>query len=79
MSIYSAMRVPEVWRYDGTTLTFFGLQADGKYVAIATSSAFPGLSAADLLPFLSMRGQDHENNTFRTFRAWVRQRFALKP
>ena len=76
MGIYAALRVPEVWRFDGKELTFYGLQDDGKYAVIAESLAFPGLAAADLVPFLTMRGLEHENNILRAFREWVRKHFS---
>jgi Uma2 family endonuclease len=74
MAIYAALGVPEVWRLDnGRDLSFQVLQADGTYAASARSLAFPLLAAADLLPFLALRG-DEENSIIRQFRAWLRQR-----
>ena len=58
ISIYAALRVPEVWRYDDNGLAFFTLNAAGKYDPAAVSSCFPmPITAADLQPFLQMRGQ----------------------
>jgi Uma2 family endonuclease len=74
MGIYAALNVPEVWRFDGKTLTFNVLQPDGTYAVVAKSRAFPALSSADLLPFLALQGQMDENAIIRQFRAWVRQR-----
>src|SRR5439155_9527394 len=31
MDIYAALRVPEVWRFDGTDLTVYLLQSNGTY------------------------------------------------
>jgi Uma2 family endonuclease len=75
MTIYAAIRVPEVWRYDGQTLTFHILGSDGKYAGSIYSLAFPQLTPADLLVFLNLRGQMDDNTIVRQFRAWVRQRF----
>jgi Uma2 family endonuclease len=75
MSIYSAMRVEEVWRFDTNSLVFSQLQANGKYAQIPTSVAFPGLTAADLMPFLILGAQQDELDMLKAFRAWVRQRF----
>jgi Uma2 family endonuclease len=74
MSIYKALAVPELWRFDGRVLEFFGRQSDGKYLAIPTSLAFPGVTAADVLRFLQLCDKEDENSIVRTFRAWVRQR-----
>ncbi len=73
MTIYAVMRVPEVWRFDGTALTFHILGADGKYTVAPVSRAFPQVLAADLVRFLALRPQTDENAVIRQFRAWVRQ------
>jgi Uma2 family endonuclease len=75
MAIYAALKVPEVWRYDGTTLTFHALGPDGRYSLSAYSLSFPGLTPDHLLPFLNMLGQSDENTIIRQFRAWIRQHF----
>jgi Uma2 family endonuclease len=75
MNIYSALRVTEVWRFDGQVLTFHQLQADGSYLLISTSVAFPGLTAADLMTFLARRGQQDEFDLLQDCRAWLHKRF----
>jgi Uma2 family endonuclease len=79
MPIYAALRVPEVWRFDGQNLTFFALDTQGNYVVVTHSRAFPQLTPADLLRFLTLRGQEDENAILRQFRAWVRQQFHQAP
>jgi Uma2 family endonuclease len=76
MAIYAALKVPEVWRFDGQSLTFNELQPDGSYAVTPKSRAFPALSPADLLSFLALQGQMDENTIIRQFRAWIRQRIA---
>jgi Uma2 family endonuclease len=76
MAIYAAIGVPEVWRFDGRTLTFHVLDADGQYRESTHSLAFPKFTPADLLAFLNLRGQMDENAIIRQFRAWVQQRFS---
>jgi Uma2 family endonuclease len=73
MAIYAALRVPEVWRFDGQTLTFHVLGPDGKYTLATHSLTFPQVAAADVAGFLGLRGQMDENAVVRQFRAWVRQ------
>ena len=75
LPIYAALEVPEVWRYDGQALTFHVLQPDGEY-AEGPSQVFPGLTAADLVPFFALRDQMDENALMRQFRTWVRQTLA---
>jgi Uma2 family endonuclease len=75
MGIYAALRVPEVWRYDGHVLTFHVLEANGHYAAVAQSRAMPQVLSADLLSLLALRGSMDENALFLHFQAWTRQRF----
>ncbi len=76
MSIYAALRVLEVWRYDGSTLTFHVLGADGTYAVAAVSTVCPRLTPQDLAPFLALRTRQDENAVVAQFRAWVRQHLA---
>ncbi|GAB4160518.1 MAG: Uma2 family endonuclease [Cyanobacteria bacterium J069] len=76
-SIYADLGVPEVWRYDGRSLTMHQL-CDGQYVVSDRSAALPQLTAADLNRFLSLRfSKDKtqpaigENNLVKQFRLWV--------
>jgi Uma2 family endonuclease len=39
--IYSALKVAEVWRFDGQTVVIERLAADGTYVAVAASGFLP--------------------------------------
>ncbi len=80
LAIYAALRVPEVWRLKGGTLTFHVLQPDGSYQISATSQSFPQFTSADLLVFLQQARQAADNNVVvRQFRAWLRQRGAGGP
>jgi Uma2 family endonuclease len=74
MGIYAAIKVPEVWRLQGNSLTFYVLGPNGKYVVSPTSRAFPFVTPADLLGFLRQaRKSGDENVVVRKFRAWVRR------
>ncbi|MGH7202336.1 MAG: Uma2 family endonuclease [Planctomycetaceae bacterium] len=73
MPIYAAMRVPELWRYDGATLQFYVLDANGEYVPQERSAAFPEITPADLAKFLDRRFELDELQLVRSFREWVRQ------
>jgi Uma2 family endonuclease len=75
LSIYSALKIPEVWRLDNGLITFHILAADGRY-AEGDSLSFPGLKPGDLLPFLQLQTQTDDNAVVRQFRLWVRQRIA---
>ncbi|HMC89587.1 MAG TPA: Uma2 family endonuclease [Gemmataceae bacterium] len=75
LGIYAALEVPEVWRYDGHTLTFYVLGPDGHYVAVTQSQAIPQVASAELTGMLALRGTMDENALFRHLQAWARQRF----
>jgi Uma2 family endonuclease len=76
MAIYAALAVPELWRLDGSVLTFHVLGAGGRYAMSPHSAAFPLVSAPDLVGFLSLRSTLDENTVVRQFREWFRQRVA---
>jgi Uma2 family endonuclease len=71
MSIYAALRVPEVWRWDGETLTVNLLSTRGTYRQSDRSKAFPFLPLAEFARFLEPTKLS-ETQLLRSFRAWVR-------
>jgi len=71
LGIYAALRVPEVWRFDGDQLIIHQLQADGQYIEVERSRYFPFLSGDEVVRFLQQRTQMDENALIRSFRAWV--------
>jgi Uma2 family endonuclease len=72
MSIYAALGVPEVWRYDGQTLTMLILQ-NGEYHPQSHSKALPFLGSETILRFLSQRSTMGETQLVKQFRQWVRE------
>lgn len=78
LSIYADLGVPELWRYDGRSLTLYQLQ-DGQYRPCNRSIALPPLQASDITQFLELRfPQDKtqapvgENSLVKQFRHWLR-------
>ena len=71
LNIYAALRVPEVWRYDGNTLTIYRLAGE-KYQEKERSPALPLLSPSDIVRFLELRKTMGETSLIRSFRQWVR-------
>jgi len=51
-AIYAALGVPEIWRYDGQSLTIYHL-AEDQYITAAASQALPMLTSSTLTEFLS--------------------------
>jgi Uma2 family endonuclease len=78
LSIYADLGVPELWRYDGRSLTLYQLQ-EGQYLPCNRSIALPPLQASDITQFLELRfPQDKtqapvgENSLVKQFRHWLR-------
>ena len=72
MSIYAALKVGEVWRWDGEALTVHLLSARGTYRVTKRGKAFPFLPMNDLAAFLK-RTDLSETKLIRAFRAWVHE------
>jgi Uma2 family endonuclease len=67
LPIYAALRIPEVWRYDGQTCQFYAL-AEGRYVEAAVSPSLPRLTCkmlGDAIELSKTQGQDAARTTFR--------------
>jgi Uma2 family endonuclease len=76
LSIYAALGVPEVWRFNGQQLLAHLLGPEGRYQESRQSRAFPFLALAEVERFLGMRSAHSETELVRQFRTWVRGRIA---
>jgi hypothetical protein len=77
LNIYAALAVPEIWRLEGSMVTFYVLNAQGAYETAANSRAFPLVRPQDLLGFMQQaRHSGDSNAVIRQFRAWIRQQSA---
>ncbi len=72
LAIYAAMRVPEVWAWNGESLRIFLLTARRTYRLSKRSRAFPFLPLDEFVKFLTRKGMS-ETQLLRSFRAWVRK------
>ena len=72
MSIYAQLCVPELWRYDGSSLTIYWLH-EGIYQEKSDSPTFPSLLTTEILRFLELSQTTGETSLIRLFRQWVRQ------
>ena len=70
--IFAAFGVPEVWRYDGSRVAIHRLEG-GRYVEVASSSAFPSLTAEMATRFLEERKRLRSTQWVRQVREWARQ------
>lgn len=70
MSIFAAFGVPEVWRFDTTTIQVHVLQ-NGVYATVATSLAFPEIPVNDLVTYLDIAIQDGEITMVEKLERWL--------
>ncbi len=61
------LEVPEVWKYDGTWLTFHQLSANNNYEVSERSLWFPFLAPQDVQPFLENEATRDDNARTRAF------------
>ena len=78
LGIYAALRVREVWRWDGKKLQVYVLDENGEYQLREYSIAFPFLRPAELVRFLNMAAAHGETAMLRAFREWVRKQKAAR-
>ncbi|HEY9726143.1 MAG TPA: Uma2 family endonuclease [Chroococcales cyanobacterium] len=72
-SIYEALGVPELWRFENGRLQINVLQA-GKYIKCEYSSNFQNLPLIEVIPqYVNQCRTVGRNKTMRAFRAWVRE------
>lgn len=74
-SIYGALGVVELWRFDenGRLLAVLLLQENGRYKKSNTSKAFPFLPVERLSEFLKFDDPRDETARLRDFVAWLRE------
>lgn len=72
-SIYAALRVPELWRFDQGKLQINVLQG-AVHREVMESPTFPGLPLQDVLPqYLADSKTVGRNKVIKAFRQWVRE------
>jgi Uma2 family endonuclease len=52
LSLYAALRVPEIWRFDGTSLVIHLRQPDGTYQEVDRSGVLPFLLAEEVATWM---------------------------
>jgi hypothetical protein len=73
IGIYGALRVPELWRFNGQALRVLLRQEDGSYRESPSSAAFPDVPMGEIARFASMEGSRDENAHVDQFAAWVQK------
>jgi Uma2 family endonuclease len=72
LEIYAALKVPEVWRFDGETLKVLVLGSGGKYKDRSKSMAFPSLPMDEFVCFVKKLGSVDEMRLIQEFTEWLR-------
>ncbi len=73
MPIYAQIGVPELWRYDGTTLQIACLEG-AAYGTSSSSAVFPLLTAETLSDFLTQSRRSTRLELIKAFRKWISTR-----
>ena len=73
LAIYSALRVPELWLYNGRVLKFYQV-VEREYIERDFSIAFSFLSVGRMLYFLEQSKTMGEISLLKSFRSWVREK-----
>lgn len=71
LPIYSALGVPEVWRFDGEKMVIL-FRVDGKYQEVAASIALPIVTPEVLQTWLTQAPTMGETTWVKALRCWVR-------
>jgi Uma2 family endonuclease len=73
LPIYASLGVPEIWRYNGRTLSCLLLNGE-NYVESSHGKAFPDLRVADLRPFIRIAEEKSDQTAaVKALRAWLRK------
>jgi Uma2 family endonuclease len=72
-SVYAALGVPEVWRFDGARLEVLVLSVSGSYESASKSRAFPFLPMDEFERFVLLAASTPETTLVRQFHDWVKQ------
>jgi hypothetical protein len=73
MSIYAALRVPEVWRWAQEELLVYLLDESGAYKESSLRQALPGFPFGRVVDLLRRRAAADATTLIREFRDWVRE------
>jgi Uma2 family endonuclease len=79
LPIYAALKVSEVWTFDGTSIQVHLLQATGTYQFCERSQIFPEIPVAEMVRFLGADQTSDYLTAVREFRGWVRGLLGKEP
>lgn len=72
LGVYAALRVPQVWRFDGLKIRVYQLNERGEYDVLDHSPTFPFLPLDKLVEFIERSVEVDDMTLRREFRNWLR-------
>ena len=75
LALYASMKIPELWRFNGSILQVYIL-ADRQYTEVEFSPTFDPIPAKEITHFLQQAKIKGENTTTRDFRTWVKKQIS---
>lgn len=76
LDVLAALRVSEVWRFDGNAIRVGVLQDNGVYQWTDCSPSFPQLQLQELVRFITQARSWNHRRIMSAFRDWVRQQLS---
>jgi len=73
LGIYAALKIPEVWRFDGERLDVLQLEEAGGYQVVPRSGIFVFLPMEELGRFLQQHAIGDDTRWTKAFRRWFRE------
>lgn len=70
--IYAALRVPEIWKYDGNAMRFYALGPKSTYCELQHSLSFPFLAPSDIDRFITRLGTEPTDDVIVAFAKWAK-------
>jgi Uma2 family endonuclease len=70
--LYAAVKILELWRFDGTRFDIWALQSNGSYALAESSRYFPAVTAAAINGCLIDLATVDDTARLRRFREWIR-------
>ena len=78
MALFAAVRVAQVWRFNGQSLWVEVLQPDGTYLRADRSPTFPWAPLDEIVPFVEPNPMQDYLSVISAFRQWVREKSGTK-
>ena len=75
LTLYASMKIPELWRFNGSILQVYIL-TDRQYTEVEFSPTFDPIPVKEITRFLQQAKIKGENATTRDFRTWVKQQIS---